>query len=104
MIAEEVEHPVHGNGRLVSLRRSGRLALVDFASLPLPTLVPTRELRRLDQPAADSRSTGEAKEAKEAKEASDAAPAAGATATLGRYALQPTEADMAIEAMRLGVV
>ncbi len=39
-----IQHPLHGHGQIVELRRSGRMAVVDFDDLPLPTLVPIREL------------------------------------------------------------
>ncbi|RAL22940.1 hypothetical protein DL240_08595 [Lujinxingia litoralis] len=99
MISEVVEHPVHGEGRLVGLRRNGRLALVDFDSLPLPTLVPTRELHRLDQPRAESVASPP-----QAMKAPGAAPPPPEPSALARYALNPTDADRALEAMRLGVV
>lgn len=39
-----VDHPLHGPGRVMAYQRGGRLALVEFQSLRLPTLVPVREL------------------------------------------------------------
>ena len=100
--AEEVEHPVHGSGRLVGLRRNGRLALVRFETLPLPTLVPTRELRRPGERAPHPSSNADASTDIDDAPGDDA-PGALPT-TLQRYALEPTQADMALEAMRLGVV
>ncbi len=44
MHADIVDHPLHGPGRVVAYQRGGRLALVEFKSLRLPTLVPVREL------------------------------------------------------------
>lgn len=44
MYADIVDHPLHGPGRVVAYQRGGRLALVEFKSLRLPTLVPVREL------------------------------------------------------------
>ncbi|MFU8804338.1 MAG: BREX system ATP-binding domain-containing protein [Bradymonadaceae bacterium] len=45
----DVEHSLHGPGRILSLRRGGHLALVEFEALALPTLIPTRELRSIGQ-------------------------------------------------------
>jgi hypothetical protein len=81
-----VEHPVHGAGRVVSLRRGGHLALVEFEALALPTLIPTRELTTL-QPSAHA-----------------IEPASATLAPTVRGTREPSAALLTLEAMRLGVV
>lgn len=86
MNRDSIHHPLHGRGQVVELRRSGRMAVVDFDDLPLPTLVPIREIENFG-PTDAERGTDPRAEAFDAP-----APIAQARAA------RP------IESMRLGVV
>ncbi|MFB6263712.1 MAG: BREX system ATP-binding domain-containing protein [Bradymonadaceae bacterium] len=44
----DVHHPEYGEGEVVTYRRNGRVAIVDFDSRPMPTHVSTRELIEVD--------------------------------------------------------
>jgi len=50
-LPKKVFHPVHGSGEVVTYRRGGRVAIVDFESRPMPTHVPVREftIREVDE-------------------------------------------------------
>ncbi len=86
-----VYHPDHGRGEIVTYRRGGRVAIVDFASRPMPTHVQVREL--------DVDDDGSAADAR--RQAVDDL-LAGETRFEGSRATD--ESSRVLEAMRLGVV
>jgi hypothetical protein len=86
-----VYHPDHGRGEIVTYRRGGRVAIVDFASRPMPTHVQVRELDvDEDGSAADAR-----RQAVEDLLAGD---------TRFEGSREAGESSRVLEAMRLGVV
>ncbi|MBA2660652.1 MAG: DUF2791 family P-loop domain-containing protein [Bradymonadaceae bacterium] len=93
MNAAHVDHPLHGPGRVVAFQRGGRLALVEFQSLRLPTLVPVREL---SGPTLNT-AVGSTDVLKD-----HGLPQIPAPALTGSY--DQTLAIQTLEAMRLGVV
>ncbi len=89
---EKVFHPEHGPGEIVTYRRGGRVAIVDFESRPMPTHVPVREV--------DLRESDDGDELAGVDRAEDLLEA-GPTFEGGR---EETESARVLEAMRLGVV
>ena len=90
---QKVFHPEHGSGEVVTYRRGGRVAIVDFDDKPMPTHVPVREftVREVDE-------EGEQKERRSSvEELLDTGP---------RFEgkRDETESARVLEAMRLGVV
>jgi len=85
-----VFHPEYGTGEIVTYRRGGRVAIVDFDSQPMPTHVPVREftIREVDEDPPDSRGY---------ESLLGSAPALEGTR-------DETESSRVLEAMRLGVV
>lgn len=94
----EVDHPLYGPGRVLSYRRGGRLALVAFDSLHLPTLVPTRDLfdSAPPVPSPDTVDADDSGAGAPAAAAGEASPIAPSYDEIG--------ASLTLEAMRLGVV
>lgn len=86
-----VFHPEYGTGEVVTYRRGGRVAIVDFESQPMPTHVPVREFtaREID---GDDRSRGR-----------DYESLLGGGSTF-EGTRQRSESWRVLEAMRLGVV
>jgi hypothetical protein len=85
-----VFHPEYGTGEIVTYRRGGRVAIVDFESQPMPTHVPVREftIREVDDDPPEDR---------------------GYESLLGSAptfegSRDETESSRVLEAMRLGVV
>jgi hypothetical protein len=90
-VSDKVFHPDHGEGEVVTYRRGGRVAIVDFESRPMPTHVPVREIEREETDGADDGTTDRAEDLLEA----------GKTFEGNR---DETESVRVLEAMRLGVV
>ncbi|MFB6372616.1 MAG: BREX system ATP-binding domain-containing protein [Bradymonadaceae bacterium] len=91
-MAKRVFHPEYGSGEVVTYRRGGRVAIVDFESRPMPTHVPVREfaIREVD----------------EKEDETDRSGVDDLLATGPRFegSRDETESSRVLEAMRLGVV
>ena len=92
MANQQIFHPEHGHGQVVTYRRGGRVAIVEFDSRPMPTHVPVREFI-----------------VQEGEEGPDGEPEASASTLLGgdrrfQGSRDEVESSRVLEAMRLGVV
>jgi hypothetical protein len=90
-VSDRVFHPDYGPGEVVTYRRGGRVAIVDFESRPMPTHVPVREVEREETDDGDEGGTDRAEDLLES----------GKTFEGDR---DETESVRVLEAMRLGVV
>ncbi len=97
-MSHRVIHPEHGRGEVVTLRRGGRVAIVDFESRPMPTHVHLKECRDVgDSEEANDQESSTAESTPSMRDVMSTGPEVEGTR-------ETSTARLTLEAMRLGVV